>query len=224
MEIREIVLRRSISVWINSFNQPTYLRNIVDKFLDNQFKNIYILDNNSTSPPLIEYYKEIAESNLPVMVLYYNANLGPWYFHASSLYKMLGDCPHIYTDPDIDFGSLADNFVSRLIDLSEEMKIPKVGCALEIPSRDELKPKFDYETQMEHDCWQKILADNVYDARVDTTMHLFNPKYYSGVYFTGVRVGGEGFSVRHLPWYKNDPIPDDEYAYYKSLDTGYSHC
>jgi hypothetical protein len=137
---------------------------------------------------------------------------------------MLGDCPHLYTDPDMDFDVLAENFVSRLIDLSEEFKLPKIGCALAIPSLDEMKPKFDYETQMEHAYWQKTIAENVYDAPVDTTLHLFNPKYYSNAYFTGVRVAGTGFTVRHFPWYKSDPMSEDEYAYYKSKDSGYSHC
>lgn len=224
MEIRELVLRRSIPVWINSFNQPTYLRNIIGKFLANGFRNLFILDNGSSSPVLLDYYTELSGTQPSVMVLYYNANLGPWYFHGSGLYKMLGDCPHLYTDPDIDFDVLADNFVSRLIDLSEELKLPKTGCAMEIPSREEMKPKFDYDTEMEHGYWQKTVAENIYDAPVDTTLHLFNPKYYASAYFTGVRVAGPGFVVRHLPWYRNDPMPEEEYAFYKSMDSGYSHC
>lgn len=226
MEIREIVLRRTISVWINSFNQPTYLKNIVGKFLSNEFKNLFILDNGSDSEPLNRYYREIADTGLPVMVLYYNANVGPWYFHNSQMYRMLGNCPHLYTDPDIDFDTLADNFLSRLIDLSDEYRIPKVGAALEVPTLEDMKPKFDYNTQMEHAYWQKPIAENVYDAPVDTTLHLFNPKYFEGPqqFFSGVRVAGPGFTARHLPWYKNDPMSDEEYAFYKSRDSGYSHC
>ena len=104
MNIEEIILRKITPVVINSFNQPTYLKNIVNKFVMNKFINIFVLDNGSTYQPLIDLYQQLSDKG--ITILYYNQNRGPRYFHTEEIYKKyLGMIPHVYTDPDIDFDS-----------------------------------------------------------------------------------------------------------------------
>jgi hypothetical protein len=229
--MREFLLRNTIPVFINSFNQPTYLKNIVNKFSINGFRNIFILDNGSSSPELKDYYHSLEPNKGDVSVLYYNENRGPRYFHESGLYELLGGTNHLYTDPDLDFDTLPPNFVSVLLDLSEGYKIAKVGCALEIPSCDLLRNDLkmlhfgrvynvqEWETQF----WSNKLQEGVYQAPIDTTLHLFNPRLYDKKSFmTSLRVALPGFTIRHRPWYKDDNLPAEEWQFYKAAGLKYN--
>ena len=226
MKISELLLRRTIPVVINSFNQLTYLQNIIKKFQMNDFKNIVILDNNSDYPPLLEFYKELINCSIAI-VLYYNNNNGPRYFHQSELYKIYSTVPHLYTDPDLDFEYLSSDYLSKLLEISNKYKIFKVGSALEIPTDSEIKsdlfmrpgdsdlaiPVKEWEARF----WLNEIETEIYNAPIDTTLHLFNPEYYSSdsPYLIGIRIGLEGFRVKHLPWYKNNLMNSNEYHYYK---------
>jgi hypothetical protein len=229
MDIREISLRKSIPVVINSFNQLYYLKNIIEKLLSAGFCNLYVFDNASTYPPLLSYLEEV-QSDPRVLVIYYGANLGPHYFFLSELYRGLfpGDI-FIYTDPDLDWDSLADNYVCRLLDLTNKFQTFKVGSALEIPQPSELKgnlPMHWYEgnsyTLLEWECryWVNEFEPGVYSAPIDTTLHLFNSKYYvpGEPIITGLRCAGEGFTCRHIPWMKRDAIPIEELNFYQALE------
>lgn len=226
MDIRELLLRKTIPVVINSFNQLTYLQNIINKFRVNKFKNIIILDNDSDYPPLLEYYTELMGDN-DVIVIYYNNNNGPRHFHQSGLYKLISPTPHLYTDPDLDFDLLSNNYLSTLIDISEKYGIFKVGSALELPCESELKPGL-YMTmgdtgikvpliEWESTFWVNEFEPLIYNSPIDTTLHLFNPVYFdnSTPYLIGARVAKEGFAVKHLPWYKHSFVPQEEVDYYK---------
>ena len=138
MELKEIILRKTIPVVINSFNQKFYLKNLIEKLVVNKFKNIYVIDNKSESKELLKYYKSL-DKNLNVMILYYGSNLGPRNFHINGYGEILGNLPHIYTDPDMDFDFLAENYVSELIKLSHKYRICKIGSALEIPCEESIK-------------------------------------------------------------------------------------
>jgi len=230
--MREFLLRNTMPVFINSFNQPTYLKNLVGKFRDNGFRNIFILDNGSTSPELSEYYRGIDPKSGEVRVLYYNENRGPRYFHESGLYKMLGGTNHLYTDPDLDFDTLPANFLSTLLDLSEGYHIAKVGCALELPPEDRLRLDLKmlhagrtYNVrQWEAQFWLNQVQEGVYQAPVDTTLHLFNPRLYHDQqnFMKGLRVALPGFVVRHRPWYVDDPLPAAEWEFYKAAGLKYN--
>ena len=226
MDTQELILRKITPVIINSFNQPTFLKNIVEKFKKNGFLNIFILDNNSTYSGIAELYKQLSLEG--IFILYYNENLGPRYFHMSETSKFyFRDTPHIYTDPDLDFSELPHDFLTRLISLTEKYKISKAGCALEIPDDNVIVNDLLFSREMnkyykirehEEQFWTNLIEDGVYRAEVDTTLHLFNPKYYASSldFMNSVRVASPGFIIKHLPWYKTTIIPQDELDFYKS--------
>lgn len=234
METKEIVLRKTCPIFINSFNQPTYLCNIVEKLCLANFSNIYILDNSSSSPEILDYYKFLKKECKKVFILYYNENMGPRYFHLSGIYKEIGmgEIPHLYTDPDIDFDFLAEDFLSQLLNLTEKYQTPKAGCALEIPTEKEVRsdlictpPHLGGQSfgiiEWENQYWKNIIETDIYDAPIDTTLHLFNPKYFSYTnpvnYLTGIRVAKKGFVVKHRPWYKDDFVSEKEVNFYRQL-------
>ena len=232
MQPKEILLRKTIPVVINSFNQPTYLKNILNKFELNYFKNFVILDNASTNTELIDYYKHITDFK-NITVIYYNNNNGPRYFHLNGIYKIFNNIPHLYTDPDLDFDALSDSFLTYLFDLSNKYRIAKVGSALEIPDSLSIKPDIFFNSpannlsvalcEWESQFWEKELETKVFLADIDTTLHLFNPEHYNNNFFSAVRVAHKGFIVKHLPWYKNDFMPVDEKNYYKNSNTIWSN-
>jgi hypothetical protein len=233
MELQEIILRRNFPVVINSFNQPTYLKNITSKFKEFGFRNIYILDNASTNNELLKFYEEL-KSDLDFLTIFYNRNNGPRFFHLDDIYHILGGTPHLYSDPDIDFDFLPENFVTTLYNFSEKYSIAKVGCALSIPSDLELKENVFLRTEnlekkihtikeWESQFWLNSIEPDIYLAAIDTTLHLFNPKFFDKTqFFSGIRIAKSGFSVKHLPWFKSDIIPESELNLYKRLATQWS--
>jgi hypothetical protein len=232
MNISEILARASIPVFINSFNQFTYLRDLVNILLSNQFRNLWILDNKSTHPSLLEFYRIATEKYKGVVnVLYYKENYGPHYFHASDFYKSVWNCPHFYTDPDLSFESIHPDFVQSLINTSIRYKIAKVGVALTIPSEGDMvdvkraMPETgnipvsvrDWEKQF----WVKKIEPNIYDASVDTTFHYFNPLFFDKrTFYRGIRIAGVGFEAKHRPWFKSALCPIEERNFYKASATG----
>lgn len=228
MEVRELTLRAATPIVINVFNQLHYLRRMVDWLTAEKFRCIVILDNASSFPPLLDYLDRLGRSERAI-VLYYGVNRGPHYFFLGGLYRQLfDDAPFLYSDPDLDVPDLSPRFLSRLFDLSRRYGVYKVGCALTLPTTSTLKSGMalrhrdsrstsiiDWERQY----WSCPIETDVYDAPIDTTLHLFNPAHYrkGDALITGLRVAGSGFEARHLPWFKDDPCPADELRYYQQL-------
>ena len=62
---------RQIPIIINSFNRLTTLKQLISSLEQRGLTNIYILDNNSTYPPLLEWLKKS-----PYEVIHLPGNLG----------------------------------------------------------------------------------------------------------------------------------------------------
>ena len=221
---QELLLRRSLPVVINSFNQFTYLKNLLEKLESDGFRNFMIVDNHSTYEPLLAYYDQLNMSGRATIILY-GENKGPHFFHMKGVYKLFGSLPHLFTDPDLDYASLAPTFLTELMTVSEKYSMFKVGPALEIPSLAEVDSTMyciqdgikwsiaDWEARY----WkEQIDKDLYYPGHLDTTFHLFNPTYFKigSDLIDGIRVGKPGFIFKHLPWYKHKQVPDQELIYY----------
>ena len=224
LPIQEILLRRSLPVVINSFNQYTYLKNLLGKLESDGFRNFMIVDNNSTYAPLLAYYDELNKSGKAAVILY-GENKGPHFFHMKGVFKLFGSLPHIYTDPDLDYDFLAPTFLTELLTFSEKYSMFKVGPALQIPSDSDIDEGMycvqdgvrwsirDWEKRY----WREQIEEGLYyPGHIDTTFHLFNPKYFDigAALIDGIRVGKEGFIFRHLPWYRSKRIPSQEQIFY----------
>lgn len=230
MNVQEMVLRRTIPVVINSYNQLTYLKNLIEKFIKNKFTNIYVIDQCSTFPPLCEFLSNLSKIYPQVFLIYSDKNHGPRWFVEQSVYQMFATESFIYSDPDILFEDLADDFVFRLLQLSHKYRIAKVGTALSLSNLNNTILLVDGKSysvmEWESKFWENSIEKDVYSAPVDTTLHLFNKQYYSpGSFFKAVRVGGVGYEVQHGPWLTNDPMPISEKNYYTSAsrEYGWSH-
>jgi glycosyltransferase involved in cell wall biosynthesis len=219
----EQILRKGVPVVINSYNQSGYLANIVECFRRNHFKNIVIVDNASTCTKTQSLLQELSQQDVTVIV--YSENHGPRHFHQSGMSQFLGSGYHFFTDPDLDFDVLADDYVQKMITISEQYQMWKVGSALAIPTAEELRQDLRFHSvgenrdyridEWEARYWVDTVEPNVYRAAIDTTLHLFNPKLYTGneyfSYFSGLRLAGDGYTVKHLPWYVNHQLSDTDY-------------
>jgi hypothetical protein len=243
----EIALRQRIPVFINSYNQFTYLRDTLNWFYKNEFKNCTVIDNNSNLPLLIEFFEsDYFIRNFNVIRL--KNNVGPYKALKGSGFP-IHIFPYIFTDPDLLLPEdISDTFLTSLFNYSVKYKTRKVGLALDISDVSNFKKiqctiaGQKYEIfEWEQRFWKILLENNVYRASVDTTFHIYNPnitldkrrllneffdvwpmKKMGFSLMTDIRVAGNGFTAKHRPWYEDDGWPPDERDFYRKSSENWS--
>ncbi len=171
---------------------------------------IWLCDNASTYPPLIEFLKSTKHN-----VVYNQFNLGhraPW---LSGLVPELGhDRYFIISDPDI----LPDeNTPSNVLELFEEKlrnnpKIDKVGFSLRI---DDLPDHYAHKQDVitwESQFWRNKLPSGFFPAPIDTTFAMHRPG--GGHLNANSLRSAPPYTARHLPWYYDLTKPTAEDIYY----------
>ncbi len=208
-----------IPIVINNRNRYTYLKMLIDYLNKNGYKNIIILDNNSTYPPLLEYYKI-----LNCEVIFLKKNLGYLALEKIDLYKKIRKSFFVYTDSDVvPIDQCPQDFMSVFLNkLKENKKIQKIGFSLKIddlPDHYDLKQKV---TDWEKSFYERKIDDFLYDAQVDTTFALHKP--YAMVSTRGIFKMARSaypFEARHMPWYTNSKnIGEEEEYYINSVEIG----
>lgn len=203
---------KDIPIIINNFNRLTYLKSLIDSLVSRGYHNIYILDNQSTYPPLLEYYK-----TCPFTVIHLDKNLGYKALWISDVFKRFKDSFYVYTDSDMEISEeCPDDFMQHFLDVLHQYPLSqKVGFGLRI---DDLPDSFENKQKViahETRFWQHPVADALYKAEIDTTFALYRPyckgvaNIYSEVYRTGAP-----YLIRHLPWYVNSENMSEEELYY----------
>lgn len=216
-----------IPIVIIAFNNYTYVKNMVNQLIDKNIKNIHIIDNNSSYPNLLKYY----EINKDLFTLHsMNKNYGHRVLFKNENRALYDSLPNyfILTDPDIQINpNIPNNFIEKMIDISEKYKVGKVGLALDISEHEKFRnitfTRFNKKKsiyQWEQQFWTNQLEDKIYLASVDTTFAVHNKKYFvignkESIILKGIRMAGD-FTSKHLPWYKETIVPNEEIAYYNS--------
>ena len=73
--------------------------------------NLYIIDNQSTYPPLLEYY-----TRLPYPVYMLNKNVGHLSLWETGIFKQFKDSYYAYTDSDLEIlPNCPDDFIEKFI-------------------------------------------------------------------------------------------------------------
>ena len=209
---------QDVPIFINARDRLGVLRRLIDWLRSAGYRNLIILDNASTYPPLLEYYAAL-ERDPRLKILRLDKNLGfkaLWLSNALERLKIA--TPYVYTDPDIlPIGSCPKNFVRRLMKiLNANHELRKVGLGL----------VYDDITFFDKDAVQRDEADyyvgtrvgdNLYFAQVDTTLALYsNTRHYSLRF--SLRTTGD-LRAYHLPWYFDyDNLPEDERYYLSHAD------
>ena len=203
---------KDIPIVINNRNRFVFLKNLIEALEQRNYRNIIILDNNSTWPPLLEYYKII-----PYKVVYLGKNLGFNALEKLSLYKTIRKNYFVYTDPDIlPIENCPDDFMTYFMDvLKRYPKVQKVGFSLkfdDLPDHFADKHKvIEWESAFYNNC----LEPGLYQADIDTTFALHRP--YAVISTRGnfkmIRTG-DPYMAYHMPWYNNSAKLSEEEQYY----------
>lgn len=195
-----------IPIIINNFNRLTTIKKLVSDLKGLGYTNIHILDNNSTYPPLLEWYE-----TEPCTIKRLDQNLQGLSIYNSEYINEFKDEWVVYTDSDIELNpDTPPKFIEYLISLSEKYGINKVGLAIRI---DDL-PMTSFATEYrnwEQKYWQISPEKDVYEAHIDTTFCIIKPTLPFD--YIALRVAGN-LTSRHVPWYVDFDNLDQEEKYF----------
>ena len=216
---RFLQFSKSIPIIINNRNRLSYLNSLIESLEKRGHTNIYIIDNNSTYQPLLEYYKTI-----PYKVYNLSKNVGFCALWDSLIFDDFRNQFYVYTDSDVVLrDECPDDFLCRLHYLLYKYSwIDKVGLGLivsDLPDYYEFKDTvFKWENDLIKN--SRMLEKDVVEASVDTTFALYRPnKVGPAGYLKSARTLGK-MQIRHLPWYINfQQISDEEKFYLKNAHT-----
>lgn len=204
---------KQIPIIINNYNRLTTLKKLISDLEKRGYYNIHIIDNKSSYPPLLEYYK-----NCNHKVYHLKKNIGFKALWRSGLWYRFFRGYYCYTDSDLSLvEECPDNFMEVFHGILKKYpEVFKVGFSLKIddlPDHYHLKEKvLDWESRF----YLEEKEKNIFIAPIDTTFALYRP-------FTrrGKRDGsqeilrmGNPYQCRHLPWYENSQNPTEEEKYY----------
>lgn len=205
-------------VIINNFNRLTTLKRLIASLTSRGIDNIIILDNASTYPPLLDWYKECGHT-----VIHLEGNLGFKALWKSRLTKNLYRKGwYIYTDSDVELAKdCPDDIIERMLHVMtvERPSALKTGPSLLI---NDLPDCFANKTDViahEQKFWEHREGD-LFRAPIDTTFALYRP--LSGLNRSRAAESyrlAPPYALRHLPWYADSANPSEEEVFYRQACT-----
>ena len=202
-----------IPIFINSFNRLGCLKKIVNWLLDAGYRCIYILDNDSSYEPLLQYYEALKTKGGCVKVIMLEKNMGHTALWDSGILEKLNiDSPYVYTDSDVvPSEECPKDVLLHLLNVLEKYSfLKKVGLGLvtnDITFFDKEKIR-----AQEKNFYRHKMEDGVYFGAVDTTFALYRNYRHYNIYVSARTTGK--YMARHLPWYYDyNNLPDDEQYY-----------
>jgi len=174
---------------------------------------VYLMDNDSTWPPLLEFYETTRHT-----VLHSEVNAGHKVGWSSGWLKQyVRRRPFIVTDPDLlPVDECPDDAVAVMAEtLAAVPNTRKVGFSLKIDDIPDHFPSkqgaIDWETRYWSD-WDKDAGAWV--APIDTTFALYAPWALRRFGYTPSFRLPEPYTMRHLPWYLDPADLSEEDVYY----------
>lgn len=214
-ERREKEGLEDIPVFIISFNRLSCLVRLIKSLEKAGVRNIHIIDNASTYPPLLEYYEKTRYD-----VIYVGENLGSRVFWKSPIFDKYRNDFYVITDSDLE---LVDECPSDLIEfLFRTLKkfpfVRKVGLSLKIDDIPEDSMLGKNAKEWESQFFKAPIRNaNAYYASVDTTFAIYLPDDLAeGIPFLRAIRSAWPYQARHLPWYKKPGDISEEDEYYSS--------
>lgn len=206
---------RDINVFIISYNRLTYLKKLVDWLIKAGFEKIHIVDNASTYPPLLEYFKK---TKAKVHRLDKNwGHLAVW--ECGEFDAILKKENYIVSDCDVlpveECPLEVASYFKNILDRYPE--IAKVGFGLRI---DDLPEKYVFKKNVlkwEQQFWEKKIEKGLFSASIDTTFALYRPGIYpkNNQWWQSIRTDFP-YVAKHLPWYENSEKLSAEDLFYQN--------
>lgn len=212
---------KEVPIIINNFNRVTYLKKLIKSLEMRGYGNIYIIDNASTYPPLLEYYEKCSYK-----VFRLKENIGYLSIWKTGIYDIFKRSYYVYTDSDMEIDeNCPDDFMAKFISILDRFPMAqKAGFGIRT---DDLPAHFKKRDEViEHEArfWKKEVEKDIYEAEIDTTFALYRPfcKGKADKHQKTYRTG-RPYVIRHLPWYVNSEEISEEEAYYINSITQSTH-
>lgn len=206
-------------VLTNMNRLTTTKRMVEDLFRLNGNADIIIIDNDSTYPPLLEWYIEIKND---VKIIKNPDNRGPWTFFYTNHNLNINSDVYIYSDADLELNTnMPYNWQEIMLDVLNRYK-RKASLVLRI---DDIPDYYEFKDVIkDHQsvCWVPTSEKDLYLAITDMT---FSMDYKSNGYrYESVRMGGD-FACKHVPWYIDfNNVSDEEKYYLNHINPKYSEA
>lgn len=183
-------------------------------------RNVIVVDNCSTYPPLVEYYADMSKN---ITILKQESNIGPRGFWQIKKYHEKIDTPYIVTDCDlVPAFDCPDDCIEKMLAALNKAEPAdkdggrKVGVSLRIDNIPDHFCKKQMVVTWEKQFWDEtnMVADvDAFYASVDTTFAMYHPK--QDFTYTGMRLN-KPYSFEHVPWYVDESVPNPEDDFYKA--------
>ena len=202
----------SIPIIINNRNRLTTLKQLVAALESRGYRNIFILDNHSSYPPLLDYYRKS-----PYTIFRLKENLGFLSIWKSGIYKKFYKDFYVYTDSDvvpidecpIDFMAL---FKEALVKYPD---VQKAGFSLKLDDLPDFYADKESVLEWEAQYFTPSEDDRFYLANIDTTFALYRPGAKGGSSKLKMFRSKYPYEARHMPWYVDSLNMSDEELYYR---------
>jgi len=209
---------KEIPIFIINFNRLTYVKLLVQNLEKRGYFNIHIIDNNSSYPPLLEYYDKCKYD-----VIRMKENKGHMVFWKDKYFSKYRESFYVVTDPDVlPIEECPNDFMLKFFEcLRTYPWVRKVGFSLKIDDlpKDGILSEDAYNWEMQF-YKTKNEKQNIYYADIDTTFALYMPDNHSvSKNFGRAFRTGMPYVARHLPWYKKASEVTEEDIYYSTHKT-----
>lgn len=218
-----------IPIYILSFNRLECLKLLLERLRQMQVKNpITIIDNNSTYPPLLEFYKTCGVTVIKLKKNY--GHLAIW--KCEAFRDVVENDYYIYTDSDVvPTKNCPKNFIEVFFQLLRTHPfLTKVGFSLSLENIPDNYKKKDEVKKWESKFWSSEKKFNFspsvefFDAPIDTTLALYRPGIYpyESKWWRSVRTAPP-YAAEHLGWYPEYILKDEMLHYQGKFRIGSSH-
>jgi hypothetical protein len=201
-----------VAVFVPVRDRVTPLLALVDWLERAGHDDIWLVDNASTFPPMLDYL-----DTTPHRVVRLGRNMGhrsP--FLSGAVQRHAGNRRFVITDPDVvpDDACPLDAIAhfSELLDRYPE--IDKVGFGLRIDDLPDSNPLVGQIRAWEERFWLDEVEPGVFRADIDTTFALYRPLDRRHREDAALRTGAP-YVARHTPWYLDPGRLTDEDRWYR---------
>ena len=214
----------SVPIFIQNFNQVSYLRKQIDWLLRAGYRRIIVVDNASDYEPLLQYYNEVTSAE-EVTVLRRpdkDGKFALWNEGILDRFDVSGQ--FVLTDSDVVPDKCCPpNIVEHLASiLREDTSIAKAGLGLRI---DDVPECYAFRKEVlawEGQFWRAPLAKGLFFAPIDTTFALYRSRAQFALR-PAIRTGWP-YLARHEPWYSNSSSRSgEEVNYAATIANGHGH-
>lgn len=209
---------------IISFNQVSFLRSLISFLRDSGYLNIVIIDNNSTYPPLLDYFEEIKEE---VIIHKLEHNYGHMVFwEQDRFFRIYGKGYYVVTDADVvPDPDCPPNFLRSFKEvLDKNIDVTKVGFSLRLDNIPASNPHREKILKWEEKFWSTKDEEGNYVADIDTTFALYRPHDKNAIaerFYKAIRMK-QPFQASHGGWQLDPKNLTEEQAYYMKHAKGSS--